>query len=137
MTRHPARALLAVVLLTGLAACGGDEAAPAVDGPVAAGITPGATLLAEVGTKDQPEAFKITLKDMAGANVTTLPAGDYTIKVKDYAMIHNFALSGDGVSEKTDVTGKGESTFQVSLKAGTYTYVCDPHPSMKGAITVT
>ena len=137
MTRHPARALLAVVLLAGLTACGGDDATPSVDGPVAAGITPGATLLGEVGTKDKPEAFEITLKDMAGANVTTLPAGDYTIKVTDHATIHNFALSGDGVSDKTDVAGTGESTFKVSLKVGTYTFVCDPHPSMKGAVTVT
>ena len=90
-----------------------------------------------MGTKDKPEAFVITLKDMAGANVTTLPAGDYTIKVTDYATIHNFDRKGDGVSDKTDVAGTGETTFKVSLKAGTYTFVCDPHQSMKGAVTVT
>ena len=136
MSHHPARALLAAALLVGLAACGGDDA-PAVSGPTAAGVAPGATLVGEVGTKDKPEAFEITLKDAAGANVTTLPAGDYTIKVMDYATIHNFVLSGDGVDEETSVPEKEEATFSVSLKAGTYTFVCGPHPNMKGEITVT
>ncbi len=140
MHRRPARALLVAASLTALAACGGgggDDAAPAVDGPVAAGIAPGATLLGEVGTKDKPDAFEIALRDQAGANVTTLPAGAYTIVVQDYSSIHNWVLSGAGVDAATDVAGRGEMTFQVTLTAGEYTFVCDPHPSMKGAVTVT
>lgn len=139
MHRRPARALLVALSLTALAACGGggDDAAPAVDGPVAAGIAPGATLLGEVGTKDDPDAFDIALRDAAGANVTTLPAGAYTIVVQDYSSIHNWALSGSGVDAATDVAGRGEMTFQVTFAAGEYTFVCDPHPSMTGTVTVT
>lgn len=136
MHRRPARALLAVALLSSLAACGGSDT-PKVDGPVAAGIAPGATLLGTLGTPDDPEAYEIGLTDMAGATVTTLPAGAYTIKVADGARIHNWTLNGDGVSEATPISGTGESTFQVTLKPGTYTYACEPHPSMTGTITVT
>ena len=69
--------------------------------------------------------------------MTTLPAGDYSIVVNDRSRIHNWVLSGDGVDAATDVSGTGEMTFKVTLKAGEYTYVCDPHPSMKGSLTVT
>ena len=137
MPRRPARALLVVALLAGLAACGGGEDTQEVDGPVAAGVTPGATLTGTLGGPDSPDAFEIGLTDASGATVTTLPAGDYTIVVDDQTKIHNWALSGDGVDAATDVTGTGEMTFQVTFKAGEYTYVCDPHPSMTGSLTVT
>ena len=137
MPRRPARALLVVALLAGLAACGGGGDAQKVDGPVAAGVTPGATLTGTIGSPDKPDAFEIGLTDASGATVTTLPAGDYSIVVNDRSRIHNWVLSGDGVDAATDVSGTGEMTFKVTLKAGEYTYVCDPHPSMKGSLTVT
>jgi plastocyanin len=35
------------------------------------------------------------------------------------------------------VSGKGTTTWKVTLKKGTYKYVCDPHASfMKGSFTV-
>ena len=38
---------------------------------------------------------------------------------------------------KTSVGGKGTKTFTVTLKKGTYTYVCDPHKSfMKGSFKI-
>ena len=138
MPRHPARALLVATLLAGLTACGGgSDGAQQVDGPVASGIEPGATLTGTLGGPDEPDAFEIGLTDAAGATVTSLPAGAYTIVVNDGSRIHNWVLSGDGVDAATDVVGTGEETFEVTLSAGEYTYVCDPHPSMKGAITVT
>lgn len=137
MQRRPARALVAVALLAALTACGGDSDEPEVDGPVATGVTPGATLLGTLGTPDDPDAFEIGLTDQSGAAVTTLPAGEYTIQVDDRSPIHNFVLSGEGVSEETSVSGRGQATFNVTFTAGEYTYVCDPHPSMKGSLTVT
>lgn len=138
MLRRPTRALLALALASSLAACGGGSTAPEVDGPVATGIAPGATLLGTIGTPEDPDDFSIGLTDESGAAVTTLPAGDYTIKVDDQTRIHNWALSGDGVDDvATEVSGTGEQSFPVTLTAGEYTYVCDPHPSMTGTITVT
>ena len=87
-----------------------------------------------VGT-DGP-GFTITLKK-AGKKVVSLPAGKYTIKIQDKSNIHNFHLTGPGVNKKTTVGGVGNSTWTVTLKKGTYKYVCDPHASiMKGSFTV-
>jgi len=80
--------------------------------------------------------FTITLKQ-AGKTVTKLKAGTYTITVQDKSNIHDFHLSGPGVNKKTSVGGLGTTTWKVTLKKGTYKYVCDPHASlMKGSFTV-
>ena len=97
----------------------------------------GATLLATVGTEDDPESFEIALTTEDGATVEALAAGDYTIEVVDYAMIHNFALRGPGVEEQTSVSDVEEATFEVTLEPGEYEYICDPHPSMSGTVQVT
>jgi plastocyanin len=71
------------------------------------------------------------------AKVTHLKAGTYTIVVHDKASDHNFHLSGPGVNKLTSIGGQGTFTWHVTLKKGTYTYVCDPHKTvMKGAFTV-
>ena len=81
--------------------------------------------------------FTITLKQGAKA-VTTLKAGTYVITVVDKSKIHNFHLTGPGVNKKTSVGALGTTTWKVTLKKGTYKYVCDPHSSfMKGAFKVT
>ena len=71
-------------------------------------------------------------------NETTAAAGTYTLKVDDQASSHNFHLTGPGgVDVKTDIGGTGEKTFTVKLEPGTYTFVCDAHPtSMTGTLTV-
>ncbi len=72
-----------------------------------------------------------------GTKVTKLKAGKYTIVVQDKASDHNFRLTGPGVNKATTVSGKGTTTWTVTLKKGTYTYVCDPHKAfMKGSFTV-
>ena len=93
-----------------------------------------ATTTTLVGT-DGP-GFTITLKK-GTKKVVSLPAGKYTIKIQDKSNIHNFHLTGPGVNKKTTVGGVGTSTWKVTLKKGTYKYVCDPHASfMKGSFTV-
>jgi len=80
--------------------------------------------------------FTISLKQ-AGKTVKTLKAGTYTITVQDKSNIHNFHLTGPGVNKKTSVGALGTTTWKVTLKKGTYKYVCDPHASlMKGSFTV-
>ena len=81
--------------------------------------------------------FTITLKQGSKA-VTSLKAGKYVIKISDKSSIHNFHLSGPGVNKKTSVPAKGASTWTVTLKKGTYKFVCDPHATiMKGSFKVT
>lgn len=74
-------------------------------------------------------SFVISLKDGAGKAVNKLKPGSYTFKIDDKASIHNFHLSGPGVDKKTDVGGTGSTTWTVTLKKGTYTFLCDPHSS--------
>jgi len=73
--------------------------------------------------------FNISLKQ-AGKTVTKLKAGTYTITVSDKSNIHNFHLTGPGVSKKTSVGGQGTTTWKLTLKKGTYKYVCDPHATI-------
>lgn len=137
---------LASALLLVAAACGGSDSAATTQAPAtqaadtaaadtgggaAATSETGATLKGTVGP-----GFTITLtKD--GQAVTSLPAGSYEIVVDDQASIHNFHLTGPGVDEATDVNGTGQTTWTVTLEAGTYTFQCDPHASsMNGTFTV-
>jgi plastocyanin len=82
--------------------------------------------------------FTITLKS-GGKLVKTLKAGTYAITVQDKASIHDFHLFGAGVNKKTTVPFIGTQKWTVKLKAGTYTYQCDPHASagMKATFKVT
>ena len=81
--------------------------------------------------------FTITLKK-GKTKVTSLKAGKYKIVVKDLSNLHNFNLKGPGVDKKTGVGPKGTFTWTVTLKKGTYKYICDPHAAiMKGSFKVT
>ena len=97
--------------------------------PAAVAATP--TLNGTVGP-----GFTITLTK-GGKKVTKLTPGAYVIKVSDKSNIHNFRLKGPGVNKTTSVGGQGSTTWKVTLKKGTYTYVCDPHATiMKGTFKV-
>lgn len=121
----------------GEAAGEASEAAEPTD-EASGGASGGATvLLGTVGTADDPDAFEINLTDESGEKVTELPAGDYTIQVTDPSAIHNFHLTGGSVDESTTVPDVEDTTFEVTLEPGDYTYKCDPHPPMTGSFTVT
>ena len=81
--------------------------------------------------------FTISLKDASGAKMTHLDPGTYAIHVVDQSDMHNFDLTGPGVSKSTEVTEVGEQDWTVTFTDGTYRYVCDVHAtSMKGSFTV-
>jgi plastocyanin len=105
-------------------------AAPAATGALAASAAN--TLVATDGP-----GFTITLTK-GGKKVTQLTAGTYTINVNDKSNVHNFHLSGPGVNKKTSVTAVTKTVWKVTLKKGTYKFVCDPHVTiMKGSFKVT
>src|SRR3954462_10248929 len=91
------------------------------------------TLKGEVGP-----GFSIEVQK-AGKDLKTIKAGTYKIKVEDKASIHNFHLFGPGLSKKTSVPFKGETSWTIKLKPARYTYQCDPHAAsgMKGTFKVT
>jgi plastocyanin len=104
-------------------------AAPTVAGPQMAP----AKLTGSVGP-----GFTITLKKGA-AQVRSVKAGRYTITVSDKSNIHDFRLKGPGMNRLiTGTPFKGTKSVTVTLRKGTYTYVCDPHAStMKKTFRVT
>ena len=133
MTKRRLMLLALMALTLAFAGCGGDDDDDAADTPAeatteAAGGGGGATLSGSVGP-----GFDISLDGTDG-----LTAGDYTLVVNDQSAEHNFHLTGPGdVDVSTSVGEEGEQEFEVTLEAGEYTFVCDPHASqMKGSFTV-
>jgi plastocyanin len=99
------------------------------------GAAPGATKLVGV----TGPGFTITLKK-AGVKVRTLRRGRYTITVNDKSTAHNFRLKGPGLNRQiTGLAFRGSKTVTVTLRAGRYTYQCDPHvfQGMKATFRVT
>lgn len=88
-----------------------------------------------IGTVADPGT--ISLRTEAGATVTDLAAGTYTIEVRDQSINHNFHLSGPGVDQRTDVETIQTQTWTVTLQdRARYTFVCDPHNTvMRGTFT--
>ena len=81
--------------------------------------------------------FTITLKDAHGRVVKRLKPGVYTLKVRDVSPIHDFHHRGPGVNKTTTVAATGTTIWTMHLKAGHYTYVCDPHHTiMHGSFVV-
>jgi hypothetical protein len=91
-------------------------------------------LIATVGTND---AHEISLTHENGTRVTDIPAGTYTIEVRDRSTEHNFHLSGPGVDQRTDVEAITTVTWTVELRDNArYRFVCDAHPTtMTGTFT--
>ena len=82
-------------------------------------------------------AFTISLTTEDGARVTRLDPGTYEIEVEDLSEEHNFHLTGPGVDRSTEIGDVGRQEWTVTLRDGTYTYVCDPHQTqMRGTFTV-
>jgi plastocyanin len=113
-----------------------SEAAEPTDEATEAASGESTVLIGMVGSKEDPDAFEISLTDESGEPVTDLPAGDYTIQVTDASAMHNFHLTGGSVDEKTSVPDADDATFEVTLEPGDYTFKCDPHPPMTGSFTV-
>ena len=82
--------------------------------------------------------FKGTVGPGFTIKMATKPtkAGKIKLVINDKSSVHNFHLTGPGVNVKTSVSAIGTKTFTITLKKGTYKFICDPHPFMKGSFTV-
>jgi hypothetical protein len=74
--------------------------------------------------------FTISLLDASGSAVTQLDAGTYTLTVHDQSSFHNFDLKGPGVNAASDIEFVGDQTFTITISQGTYTFLCDAHPTV-------
>jgi plastocyanin len=117
-----------------LAACSGASAAPETTPPPAGGTAQPAT----GGTGD---AVTVVAKDIAfqTPDVTVKAGAPVTIDFDNQdGAPHNIAItdaSGQSVF-KGDIVANSKVTYNVpALAAGTYTFICEVHPNMKGTIT--
>lgn len=102
----------------------------------------GASLAVATGASATTQAGKLVATVGPGFTITmsakTVKHGTYVITVKDRSSIHNFHLTGPGVNKKTPVAAVKTYTWTVTLRKGTYTFVCDPHAAfMHGTLKVT
>jgi len=89
-----------------------------------------------VGTVGPGFTISLTLE---GKKVTKLKAGvPYRFVIKDRSSIHDFHITGPGVSKViTGVGFTGTKSAVLKLKKGAHRFVCDPHAaSMQGSFTV-
>jgi plastocyanin len=114
--------LAAGLLAAALLAAAGGGATPAENPKLHASVGPG---------------FAISLTNDAGARVTRLDPGTYDIEVEDEGTEHNFHLRGPGVDERTGIEETGKKLWTVTFAAGTYSFLCDVHPTtLRGSFTV-
>jgi plastocyanin len=102
----------------------------------------GTALVLASGTSAATQIGRLTATDGPGFTISmsakSVKHGTYVITVRDRSNIHNFHLTGPGVNKTTSVAAVKTYTWTVTLKKGTYTFVCDPHKSfMKGTLKVT
>ena len=82
--------------------------------------------------------FTINLT-LGGKKVTKLKKGvRYRFQISDRSPIHDFHLTGPGLNRVlTGVDFMGTKSVVLTLKKGTYRFVCDPHSdSMHGGFRV-
>ena len=90
---------------------------------VGTGAPPAANVFHAVTGTD----FAIALVDRDFAPLGKVAAGTYTIDVDDRSPDHDFRLTGPGVDVATTLAEVGKKSFTVTLKPGTYSFLCDPH----------
>jgi plastocyanin len=103
---------------------------------LALGVMPASAALPKlVGTVGPGET--ITLK-RNGVRVTKVKPGRYTFAIRDRSADHNFHLRGPGINRAlTSVGFVGSKTVTLRVRAGRYTYVCEPHATdMRGSFRV-
>ncbi len=135
-TLRPLAITVAGVALT-LAACGGgSDSAATTDAPA-----PAATDAAPAGTDASPAPAAatgdaaITIASFSFSGITEVPAGTTVTITNNDSAPHT--LTADDGSFDTGGIGPGESVTLTFDTAGTFTFHCEIHSSMKGSITVT
>ena len=96
---------------------------------------PPPTVVPKLTGKVGPGA-KISLTTAAGARAASLPAGAYSLTVRDLSAKDNFHLTGPGVNQKTGVAKKQTVTWKLTFSSGTCRYRSDAHAKLKGSFVV-
>jgi plastocyanin len=123
--RPTALGLVLVAVVALLVACGGNDV-DTDDCQVVAPVSPGRT---EVTVTAKSMAFDVECLQVEPGTLVV------TFVNEDSGVPHNFHVKDEGSTDLTN--GPDEQVLTLELPdAGTYDFVCDPHPNMKGAIVV-
>jgi len=107
-----------VVLVVGLAACGGGDEAPTCENPQSAASVAMDDFVYEPGCVEVESGTELEI-----ANEGKAP--------------HTFTVEADAVEAEVDVPAGEAATLAIpALDAGTYRVVCTYHPQMEGALRV-
>jgi plastocyanin len=120
--RSPTLALLAVIALPLLAACGDDAGSPA--GAQAAAATPAARTIT-VGMAGS----------QFGPATAEVKVGDTVVFKNDDTVAHT-ATATEGASFDSGTMEPGATFEYVAKRAGTIAYICEFHAGMTGMLTV-
>ena len=122
-------------LAIGLGACGGDEGSGAGDQSEAGSGAGAYDSPSPDETEAAPGASAVTIADFKfDPETLTVEAGTQVVWANEDSADHT-ASAEDG-SFDTGTFGKGEEGRAVLDQPGTYSYICDLHPFMKGEVVV-
>lgn len=132
--------LLIPVALAAVAACGGGSSGKESTGGTAATQTAGGA----AGGAASTQITVVATDNKFDKTALTVPAGkEVTVTFENKgSAIHNWHVEGVKDKNGKDITtqliagGKTETVRFVIDKAGTYEYMCDVHPEMRGKLTV-
>jgi hypothetical protein len=94
-----------------------------------------ATLPATKLTASVGPGRRIALRNASGSSVSFVDAGPVVLTVRDRSRTDNFHLTGPGVNVATGVGFRGTKTWQLTLRAGSYTYRSDRHRALRGGFS--
>ena len=116
--------LCLVVLAAITVACSGAAA----DNPASAGpVDPNAPVITAQNMAFSPATLDVTANKAFSLTFDNKDGAPHNIDISD--------ASGSHVFKGEIVAGKQVSYAVPALAAGTYTFICDVHPDMKGTIT--
>jgi plastocyanin len=133
--------LLIPVALAAVAACGGGSSGKESTGGTLATQTAGGAAAAGAAST---QITVVATDNKFDKTALTVPVGkEVTVTFENKgSAIHNWHLQGVKDKNGKDITtqliagGKTETVSFVIDKAGTYEYMCDVHPEMRGKLTV-
>jgi plastocyanin len=133
------KALLAPVLILlalGLVACGGgDDGDESTDTQATAGTSPEPSGNAPAPSGEAVRAAKVEIADFAyDPDPVTVQVGGKVTWINQDSAPHT-ATAEDG-SFDTGTLDQGKIKSETFKQAGTYTYICEIHPTMHGTIEV-
>ena len=148
-TRVPVRrghltAVSLLGLLLALTGCSNNDDSGTTSSTTAVTATPstGAATGTATGTGTSPgpsssAASRIVIKNFTfNPAKLTVKAGASVTVVNQDATAHTVTATGSGTFNTGDIAPGSTVTFTAPGSAGTYPYICNIHPFMKGALTV-